>query len=310
MESFAKGKRGVIFLTTYRGKAAVIKKHNPDASIDTIRNEAVMLEVLNKHGIGPKFFTFKSGELTREFIEGEPFLEYLEKQDKKEVVRVLEEIFYQCRKIDLLGINKFELTRPYKHILITTQANSFRGCGAVVQIDFERCKYTEKPKNVTQFLQCVVRGRIQALCKEKNIPINTDKLLDLGKDYKHKLDIFSFEEIICAIGARPRAPNNFVEKVYDVCARVPKGKVINYKGIARTIGTQAYQAIGQALKRNPYAPRIPCHRVVKGDGTIGGFMGATTGKPIEKKLRLLKEEEVLFDEKNRIKDAKKIIEKV
>ena len=68
----------------------------------------------------------------------------------------------------------------------------------------------------------------------------------MTKIYKKKLDIFSFEDIIRTIGSTPRAPEKFTKKVYDVCARVPIGKVIDYKGIAHAIGTPAYQAIGQA----------------------------------------------------------------
>jgi methylated-DNA-[protein]-cysteine S-methyltransferase len=56
--------------------------------------------------------------------------------------------------------------------------------------------------------------------------------------------------------------------------------------------TQAYRAIGQALRVNPYAPRVPCHRVVASDGTIGGFMGETKGVNIQNKIALLKKEKI------------------
>jgi len=59
---------------------------------------------------------------------------------------------------------------------------------------------------------------------------------------------------------------------------------------------KGYQAIGQVLKKNPYAPVVPCHRVVKSDGTIGGFKGCIVGKEVVEKKNLLKKEGVLISE--------------
>ena len=64
---------------------------------------------------------------------------------------------------------------------------------------------------------------------------------------------------------------SFNEKCYSVLKKVPKGKVTTYKEIARAVGTRAYRAVGNAMNKNPYAPQIPCHRVVKSDGKVGGF---------------------------------------
>ncbi len=70
---------------------------------------------------------------------------------------------------------------------------------------------------------------------------------------------------------------------------IPKGKVTTYKEIARYLGTKAYRAVGVALSKNPYAPKLPCHRVVKSNGEIGGFTG---DKGVESKIELLKKEGV------------------
>lgn len=61
-----------------------------------------------------------------------------------------------------------------------------------------------------------------------------------------------------------------------------------YKSIAKAVGSpKAYRAVGSALNKNPYAPEVPCHRVVCADGRLGGFAGGPA-----KKLRLLKSEGV------------------
>jgi methylated-DNA-[protein]-cysteine S-methyltransferase len=66
---------------------------------------------------------------------------------------------------------------------------------------------------------------------------------------------------------------SFNQKVWAMCARVPMGQVTTYADIARALGTRAYRAVGNALNRNPYAPDVPCHRVVGSDGSLTGFAG-------------------------------------
>lgn len=85
----------------------------------------------------------------------------------------------------------------------------------------------------------------------------------------------------------------FANKVYSQLEKVPKGKVTTYKELAKSINSKSYQAIGQVLRKNPFAPKVPCHRVVKSDGSIGGFMGEVEGKSITKKINILKTEGVI-----------------
>lgn len=89
----------------------------------------------------------------------------------------------------------------------------------------------------------------------------------------------------------------FQQKIYDALRRVPKGQVTTYKYLAHAIGSKAYRAIGTAMKVNPFAPEVPCHRVVANDGSIGGFMGHKTGETIDKKIQMLADEGVIV--KNR-----------
>lgn len=79
----------------------------------------------------------------------------------------------------------------------------------------------------------------------------------------------------------------FQEKVWALCARIPAGKVATYADVAHRLNTRAYRAVGQALHRNPHAPRVPCHRVVGSDGSLTGFAGG-----IPRKERLLRAEGV------------------
>jgi len=72
--------------------------------------------------------------------------------------------------------------------------------------------------------------------------------------------------------------NTFRERVYEALKLVPEGKVTTYKALAEYLGTRAYQAVGTAMNKNPYAPIVPCHRVINSTGDIGGFAKGTTKK--------------------------------
>lgn len=66
----------------------------------------------------------------------------------------------------------------------------------------------------------------------------------------------------------------FQRAVWKACAEIPPGETRSYAWIARRIGKPgAARAVGQALGKNPFAPTIPCHRVVRSDGTLGGYSG-------------------------------------
>jgi methylated-DNA-[protein]-cysteine S-methyltransferase len=70
----------------------------------------------------------------------------------------------------------------------------------------------------------------------------------------------------------------FNERVWALTARVPKGRVTTYGHIARALGTRAFRAVGNALNRNPFAPDVPCHRVVGTTGDLTGFAGGLVAK--------------------------------
>jgi O-6-methylguanine DNA methyltransferase len=99
---------------------------------------------------------------------------------------------------------------------------------------------------------------------------------------------------------------NFDERVWKLMEGIPRGKVTTYAQIAKKLNTKAYRAVGNACRKNPYAPRVPCHRVVRSDGNIGGFGGKTAGKNVEEKARLLREENVEV-RNGRVVDFEKVL---
>lgn len=80
----------------------------------------------------------------------------------------------------------------------------------------------------------------------------------------------------------------FYQAVWKACAEIPKGQVRTYGWIARRIGRpRAFRAVGQALGANPFAPAIPCHRVVGANGRLTGYSGR--GGVAKKRALLVRE---------------------
>lgn len=262
-----KGKRGVVHLETWKGKQICVKEELPGMQAKgRLDIEAQFLKKLNKHTIGPKMYFFSQGRLGMEYIKGEQILEYLKHASKEEGKRVLLKVFSQLYILDKLKINKFEMTNPYKHIIVKKNK-------APVMIDFERCKHTQKPKNVTQFVEFIRKKKLLPVTRLTDIAIRKYKKDMNDQNYKGIIDSFS--------------PDTFNQRVYMECIKIPKGKVSTYRELAHKLGTKAYRAVGNAMNKNPYAPEVPCHRVIASDGTIGGFASGT-----KKKIALLKSEGV------------------
>ena len=86
----------------------------------------------------------------------------------------------------------------------------------------------------------------------------------------------------------------FQKRVYEAVSLIPRGKVSTYRDVARFINCGSPRAVGQALRVNPFAPQVPCHRVIASSLTPGGFQGEREGVAIERKRRMLAREGVLF----------------
>ena len=90
----------------------------------------------------------------------------------------------------------------------------------------------------------------------------------------------------------------YQQAILRILAEVPKGKVTTYGDLAKELARRdqkwspnASRAVGTTMRNNPCGPQIPCHRVIKSDGTIGNFRGGAEGA-VEEKTRMLREEGV------------------
>ena len=94
---------------------------------------------------------------------------------------------------------------------------------------------------------------------------------------------------------KPELSKTFDQRCHDLLLQIPKGKVTTYREIAHALGTKAYRAVGQAMNRNPNLMKVPCHRVIKTNGEVGGYAGG-----LSRKIELLRQEGVDVSESGRI----------
>ena len=97
---------------------------------------------------------------------------------------------------------------------------------------------------------------------------------------------------LAKIDSAPATP--FARRVWKAMLKIPRGKVASYQTIAKMAGSsRAARAVGNACNQNPFAPDVPCHRVVSSSGKLGGYAHGSA-----KKIALLKSEGILVRENN------------
>lgn len=164
-----------------QGKEKIaVKKYSRTEFYDA-KKEAKILKLLNDRGIGPKLYKYdkKNNAIIIEYIEGERIIDFISSHEKKEIIEVIKKVLEQLTIMDKIGINKQEMTNPYKHIIIRHDGISHQP----VMIDFERAQKTERPKNITQFIQFLNSARLQHIFKDKKIHVDKEQLMNIARAY-------------------------------------------------------------------------------------------------------------------------------
>lgn len=125
-----------------------------------------------------------------------------------------------------------------------------------------------------------------------NTSIKRDIIATLPEEMKGQLD---------RISASDKTP--FQKRVLSLLCQVPKGQVTTYALMSKHLNSSP-RAIGNAMRRNPFAPEVPCHRCVATGGMLGGFKGQWPkdgeGITLDEKRMLLRKESVRFDGNGRV----------
>jgi len=175
-----KGKRGLVYTGIYKQKTKVaIKIKNPKSTAAiTILKEALALKKVNKWKIGPKVILATEQYIMYTFVDGLRILDTFKILSKKDIKHNIKQILEQMHCLDSHHQEKGEMHHPTKHILIEKNHP--------VLIDFERMKYSERPRNFTQFCQFLTSGSFGAVARERNISIDIEKVRMIAKSHKNE----------------------------------------------------------------------------------------------------------------------------
>jgi release factor glutamine methyltransferase len=233
----ARGKKGIIYTFPSKNRTCAVKVYNfrhpnypPEHSY--LEHEGQILSFLNRYGIGPKLIDYTDDAVAYEFVEGSRIQKWLAQgisETQKTVLLTL--ILLKCYLLDLVGISKFELTNPHKHILVNDTRNKDNeehmiGTDELLQtinallsepenvasaiehiqhrsgleltfIDFERARRQKKPKNLTQIIQYISYRDGRLLMSHTLSDADHDKTLaGYIKEYKQTYDHNHFLRII------------------------------------------------------------------------------------------------------------------
>jgi methylated-DNA-[protein]-cysteine S-methyltransferase len=131
--------------------------------------------------------------------------------------------------------------------------------------------------------------------KTDNSPVDTSRSKS-DPDMAHQLTRIQNSDI-----------TSFRKQMLTLLCQIPRGRYSTYQAMADHVSKTSHKscarAVGNAMKNNPFAPEVPCHRVLASDGTLGGFKGSwgEEGKYASLKHQLLAEEGVKFDSRGKVK---------
>ena len=134
----------------------------------------------------------------------------------------------------------------------------------------------------------------------KQAPEFSDAPRNSAKATHLQLDTEEIERILGRIQSHPSL-TPYRKRLYTILLSVPEGRYTTYAAMSDYLKSSA-RAVGNGMRNNPFAPEVPCHRVLAADGSIGGFYGSwgKDGKHATKKIELLRSEGIKFDGKGKV----------
>jgi len=141
-------------------------------------------------------------------------------------------------------------------------------------LKLKEIKFFKKEKVVINYQEDKKLELIQEQETPKHIIIsNLIKLLNQYLSGKSLDLIEKIDELNIELDLNEKFPTPFSNSIIEIVKKLKRGEIITYSDIGNKIGSKAYRAIGNVLRNNPLPLIIPCHRVIKKSGNIGGFMG-------------------------------------
>ena len=193
LEILGKGYVGLVVLVKRGNKEVALKIRRTDSQRENMKNESILLKLVNSVSVGPKMIDVSKNFLVMEYIEGKKFSDWIEmlkgsgsaKQLKSTIRNVLED----CYRLDQIGFDHGELSNISKHVIV--------GKNKVALIDFESSSTKRRPSNVTSITQAFFIGSGIAKHAQKIYKNSSkEKIIDALKSYKQEKTRDNFEKLL------------------------------------------------------------------------------------------------------------------
>jgi len=188
-----KGYVGVVVLAKKGNKQVALKIRRTDSQRNEMKNESVLLKLVNSVNVGPKMFVASKNFLVMEFLEGIKISEWVNelkgKGSAKKLKSTIRKILEDCYILDQMGFDHGELSNISKHVIVGKTKSTL--------IDFESSSTKRRPSNVTSATQAIFIG--SGIAKKtqkiyKNPP--KEKIIEILKQYKQEKTQESFEKLL------------------------------------------------------------------------------------------------------------------
>ena len=193
LEILGKGYVGLVVLVKRGNKEVALKIRRTDSQRENMKNESILLKLVNSVSVGPKMIDVSKNFLVMEYIEGKKFSNWIEmlkglgsvKQLKSTIRNVLED----CYRLDQIGFDHGELSNISKHVIV--------GKNKVALIDFESSSTKRRPSNVTSITQAFFIGSGIAKHAQKIYKNSSkEKIIFALKSYKQEKTRDNFEKLL------------------------------------------------------------------------------------------------------------------
>jgi len=188
-----KGYVGVVVIAKKGNKEVALKIRRTDSQRKNMKNESVLLKLVNSVKVGPKVFDVSKNFLVMEYLEGEKFSNWIESLkgtgSAKKLKSTIKNILEDCYRLDQIGFDHGELSNISKHVIVGKSKSSL--------IDFESSSTKRRPSNVTSIAQAFFIGsgiskKTQKIFKSSS----KEKIIQALKSYKQEKSQENFKQLL------------------------------------------------------------------------------------------------------------------
>jgi len=188
-----KGYVGIVVIAKKESKEVALKIRRTDSQRKNMKNESMLLKLVNSVKVGPKMIDVSKNFLVMEYLDGEKFSDWIEKLkgtgSVKKLKSTIKSVLEDCYRLDQIGFDHGELSNISKHVIVSQTKASL--------IDFESSSIMRRPSNVTSITQAFFIGSGISKKSQKIYKSSSkEKIIQALKSYKQEKSRENFEDLL------------------------------------------------------------------------------------------------------------------